>query len=153
MSLLFAKKRFNIFNSKYTLFYFLMVVLIQISTVNASDEIKTLALSSLGDFEVKLSKVQRVESLKGQSLIGKVDYMPGENYSVAFPFDVQRISYVIKNGNLVSKGDTVATVEGYDVHHFIDEYESAKVLLAIQEKHYKTNKAYFENKTIKSYNV
>jgi len=150
MPLLFTKKLPNIINIQYTLFYFLIVVLIQISTANAYDNLRVVELSSLGSFNTTFSEVKKVELIKGQSLIGEVDYMPGENYSVAFPFDVQRISYLVKNGNTISKGDTVANVEGYDVHHFIDGYKSAKTLLEIQEKHFQTNMQYFENKTIKS---
>jgi hypothetical protein len=150
MTLLFFKKLPNINTRKYTLFYFLIVTLIQISTVNASDKLKMIEFSSLGAFEARYSEVEKVEKMKGQSLLGEVGYMPGENFSVTFPFDVQRIKYLVKNGSLVKQGDTVAFVEGYDVHHFIDEYESSKTLLDIQEKHFQTNKQYFENKTIKS---
>ena len=122
----------------------------QISTVNAADSLRMIALSSLGNFDASFSEVKKVELLKGQSLIGEIGYMAGENYSVTFPFDVQRITYRVKNGSEVNKGDTIALVEGYDVHHFIDEYETTKVLLEIQEMHFQTNKQYFENKTIKS---
>ena len=135
---------------QYTLFYLLLVVLIQISTVKASDDLRMIELSSLGAFEASFSEIEKVDEMKGQSLIGEVSYMPGENFSVKFPFDVQQINYLVKNGSTVKKGDTVAFVDGYDVHHFIDEYESSKTLLAIQEKHFQTNKLYFENNTIQS---
>lgn len=134
---------------QYTLFYFLIVVLIQIPTANANQNIKTIKLSTLGGFKANFSEVKTVRSIKAQSLIGEISYMPGENYSVTFPFDVQRANYLVKNGSFVSQGDTIAIVEGYDVHHFIDEYESAKVLLEIQKKHFQTNKQYFENRSIK----
>jgi len=150
MLLLFTKKLHNITNIQYTLFYFLLVILIQVSTVNAADNLRMVELSSLGSFSTTFSAVEKVKFVKGQSIIGAVDYMPGDNYSVVFPFDVQRINYIVKNGSLVSKGDIVAHVEGYDVHHFIDAYKSAKVLLEIQQKHFQTNKQFFENKTIKS---
>lgn len=150
MPLLFIKKLTRITKCQYTLFYFLIIVLIKISPVNAANGIRTIKLSSLGSFEASYSDIQKVELMKGQRLIGEVAYMPGDNYSVTFPFDVQRISYLVKNGSEVSKGDTIALVEGYDVHHFIDEYESAKILLEIQEKHFEINKQYSESKTIKS---
>jgi hypothetical protein len=150
MSLLFIRKSPRSTKFKYTIFYFLIVALMQISTVNAADTLRMIALSSLGNFDASFSEVKKVELLKGQSLIGEIGYMAGENYSVTFPFDVQRITYRVKNGSEVNKGDTIALVEGYDVHHFIDEYKTTKVLLEIQEMHFKTNKQYFENKTIKS---
>ena len=150
MPLLFIRKSPTSTKLKYTLFYFLIVALMQITTVNAADTLRIIALSSLGNFDANFSDVQKVELLNGQSLIGEIGYMAGENYSVTLPFDVQRITYRVKNGSEVNKGDTIALVEGYDVHHFIDEYETTKVLLEIQEMHFKTNKQYFENKTIKS---
>jgi hypothetical protein len=127
-----------------------MVILIQISPVNAADTIRQVDLSSLGSFEASFSDVKKVELMNGQSLIGEASYMAGENFSVTLPFDVQRIHYLVKNGSAVNEGDIVALVEGYDVHHFIDQYESTKVLLDIQKMHFETNKKYFENKTIKS---
>jgi hypothetical protein len=150
MPLFFIRKSPRSTKCKYTLFYFLIAVLMQISTVSAADTVRMIALSSLGNFDASFSKVKRVELLKGQSLIGEIGYMAGENYSVSFPFDVQRIIYRVTNGSEVNKGDTIALVEGYDVHHFIDEYETTKALLEIQEMHFQTNKQYFENKTIKS---
>jgi hypothetical protein len=150
MTLLFYKKSPKINACQYSLFYFLIIVLIQISTVNAFDDLKVIELSSLGAFEAHFSEVEQVKEMKGQHLIGEVSYMPGENFSVSFPFNVQRINYLMKNGSLVKQGDTVAFVEGYDVHHFIDEYKSSKILLEIQERHFQTNKLYFENKTLRS---
>lgn len=150
MPLRFITKSPSSTKCQYTLFYFLISVLIQISTVNAADNLNMIKLSSLGDFEASFSDVKKVELMTGQRLIGEVGYLPGDNYSVTFPFDVQRISYLVKNGSEVNKGDTIALVEGYDVHHFIDEYESAKILLEIQEKHFQINKQYSQSKTINS---
>ena len=150
MPLLFIKKSPINIKCKYTLFYFLMVILIQISSVNAADTVRQVDLASLGSFEASFAEVKKVTFMNGQSLIGETRYMAGDNFSVTLPFDVQRIHYLVKNGSAVKQGDIVALVEGYDVHHFIDQYESTKVLLKIQEMHFETNKSYFENKTIKS---
>jgi len=150
MSLLFVKKRSKFIKLQYTLFFFLIVVLIQTSTVKASDDITTVDISSLGSFEASFLAVKKVGFMKGQHLIGQVAYMPGENYSVTLPFDAQRISYYVKNGSLVNQGDTIALVEGYDVHHFIDASKSAITLLKIQEEHYQRNKLYFKRNIITS---
>lgn len=150
MPLLFIRKSPRSTKFKYTIFYFLIVSLMQITTINSADTIRMIELSSLGNFDANFSDVQKVEVLNGQSLIGEIGYMAGENYSVILPFDVQRITYRVKNCSEVNKGDTIVLVEGYDVDHFIDEYETTKVLLKIQEMHFKTNKQYFENNTIQS---
>lgn len=150
MPLLFIRKSPKHTKFKYTLLSLLAFVLIQLSVANATDTLRMIDLSSLGSFKADFSTVEKVEYMKGQSLIGEISYMTGDNYSVLLPFDVQRISYQVKNGSYVNKGDTIAVVEGYDVHHFIDQYHSTKKLLDVQEMHFQTNKKYFENKTIKS---
>ena len=150
MPLLFIKKSSIRIKCKVMLLNLLTLTFFAISTVNANDYLSMIELSSLGDFEADFSEVKTVTYMKSQSLIGEVSYISGENYSVIFPFDVQRISYQVNNGSNVNKGDTIALVQGYDVHHFIDEYYSTKALLKIQEAHFQTNKQYFENKTIKS---
>ena len=148
MPLLFIKKSTINNKCKYRLIYFLLVCLIQISVVNAADRIRRIDLSTLGDFDTRFAEVKKIESLKKQSLLGKVSYIAGDNFSVKLPFDAQQIQYQVSNGSKVNKGDTVALVKGFDVHHFIDQYRSTKVLLEIQELHYNTNKKYFEKKVI-----
>lgn len=150
MPLHFIKKSSIKTKYKYLIFYFLLSALIQLSTANAVGNTKVIKLASLGDFEKIFSEIKKVKLMKGQPLIGKVSYMPGEAYSVTLPFDVQRVSFKVKNGSEVKQGDIIALVEGYDVHHFIDEYKIKKALLHIQEMHFNTNKKYFESKTIKS---
>jgi len=150
MSLLFIKKSSINIKCKAMLRHLFTLTFFAISTVNAANSLGNIELASLGDFEVKFSEVQQVNEMKSQSLIGEVSYHSGENYSVTFPFDVQRISYQVKNGHRVKKGDVIAQLQGYEVHHFLDEYHSTKALLETQETHFQTNKRYFKDKTIQS---
>jgi len=64
---------------KYSLFCFLFCIFIKISTVSAADNIRAIELSLLGSFDVNFSEVNKVNLMKGQSLIGEVGYMSGEN--------------------------------------------------------------------------
>ena len=150
MPFLLLKKTPKVFTYNYVIFYLFFIALCQIPSVFAFDKDEIIGLSVLGDFELKFSTIEKETFIVGQNLIGEVTYRPGENYSVVLPFDVQKVTYHIKNGSYVELGDTIATVEGYDVHHFLDEFESAKIIQEASENHYKTNKVYFENKTIKS---
>ena len=150
MPFLQLKKTPNVFTNNFVLLTLFFIALCQIPSVFAFEKKEIIELSVLGYFEIKFSTIEK-ETLKvGQNLIGEVTYKPGENYSVVLPFDVQKVTYHIKNGSYVELGATIATVEGYDVHHFLDEFESAKIILQASENHFQTNKAYFENKTIKS---
>lgn len=150
MTLPFRKKTITNDATQYTLFWFLLVVLIQVSAVNAGVHLKMIKLSSLGAFETQFSKIEKVNKMKGQNLIGDVSYMPGKNFSVRLPFDTQQVNYLVTNGSQVKQGQKVAMVEGYDVHHFIESYNSSKALLEIQAHHFQRNKLYFEKKTIRS---
>jgi hypothetical protein len=150
MSLLPLKNTLNINIKKYAIFYIFLIALIQTPLVFAFEQNRIISLSELGDFDVTFSTIEKKSFIVGQNLLGEVTYKAGENYSVVLPFDVQKVTYHIVNGSNVNKGDTIATVEGFDVHHFIDEFKSAKQILEVSENHYKTNKVYFENKAIKS---
>ncbi|KGJ87559.1 RND family efflux transporter [Colwellia psychrerythraea] len=150
MPLLPRKKTLNDFSINFAILTLFFIALCKIPTVFAIEIKENIALSALGDFEIKFSKIEKESLIVGQNLIGEVTYKVGENYSVLLPFDIQKITYRIKNGNYVELGDTIATVEGYDAHHFIDEYQSAKIILEASENHFQMNKVYFENKTIQS---
>jgi hypothetical protein len=150
MPLLPLKNTLNINIKKYAIFYILFIALIQTPFVFAFEQNRIISLSELGDFDVTFSSIEKESFIVGQNLVGEVTYKSGENYSVVLPFDVQKVTYHIINGSYVNNGDTIATVEGFDVHHFIDEFTSAKQILKVSENHYKTNEVFFENKTIKS---
>jgi hypothetical protein len=150
MPFLLLKKTPNFFTNNFVIFCLFFITLCQIPSVFAFEKKETIELSVLGDFEISFSTIEKETFIVGQNLIGEVSYKSGENYSVVLPFDVQKVTYHIKNGSYVKQGETIATVEGYDVHHFLDEFESVKIILEASENHFQTNKAYFENKTIKS---
>ncbi|MBA6342967.1 hypothetical protein H4J59_18425 [Colwellia sp. MB02u-10] len=150
MSLLLVKEIPKILSCKYALFYLCFIVLFQMSSAFAFEKSQVVELSSLGAFELKFSTVKKANLMVGQNLIGEVSYKPGENYAVVLPFDVQKVIYHAENGRYVNQGETIASVEGFDVHHYIDAFESAKKILEISASHFETNKQYFDNKTLKT---
>lgn len=134
----------------YTLFFFLVVVLSQTIFVCAAQAVEQLKINQLGGFEVKFAAVKPALFVKEQNLIGEVNHKPGDSFSVHFPFDVQRVHYLVNNGDTVNAGDVIATVEGIDVHHFIESYLLAKKLLSIAQVHFDNNKQHFKDKIIRS---
>ncbi|GAA5137444.1 MULTISPECIES: hypothetical protein [Thalassotalea] len=125
-------------------------LLLSVHNVKANENIPTVSLSSLGDFQTEFTTIEPANFLNGQSLTGKVTFRTGENYSVSLPFGIQKISYLVKNGSTVGRGEKIAKIEGYEVHHFLDEYESVKAIFSASELHYLTNKRHFNDKTLKS---
>ena len=138
------------FTKQYTLFFLIVINLIQTSMAFSYDKVENIPLSKLGKFETTFSEIKNIDFIEGQPVIAEVNIKTGENYSVNFPFNVQQIRYHIKNGELINKGDTIATVEGYDVHHFIDTYKSTQKILEISKNHYQTNQVYFNKKSIQN---
>ncbi|XQW86582.1 hypothetical protein ACOYR1_07625 [Thalassotalea piscium] len=146
-----TKLVFIFISTAQTIFFSLFILsLFLIHNARAFEQPLQIPLSSLGDFHIEFTKIESSDYLEKQSVIGQVTYLTGENYSVLLPFDIQKISYTLHNGSQVNKGDIIAKVDGYDVHHFFDEYESAKAIFEASKHHYLTNKRYFNNKTIKS---
>lgn len=138
------------FNRQFILFSLSIIALLQTSMAFSFAPIDNIALSTLGGFDAKFSTIEKVNSIEGQQAIGEVNIKSGENYSINLPFNVQRIHYHVKNGSLIKKGATVASVEGYEVAHFFEEYTLAKKLLAVSENNFQANKKYAENNIIKN---
>ena len=150
MLLNFTKKMRLFLRIQYTLFFFSTVALLTFNPVFASQNLAPVGLSSLSGFDVEFAPIQKTEFINGQSLIGEVNFKPGVNYTVLFAFDVQQVRYLYANGSMVEKGATIASVEGSDVHHFLDAYQSAKDMLAIAKSHYDINQQHLKNKIIRS---
>ncbi len=144
-----SKKRKNQ-SRQNTLFTILVFILSQISVVYAGEIKNTISLEALGKFEINYATAKTASSMQGQDLLGKVTFKAGNDFSVLLPFNIQKINFEVTNGSFVEQGDIVATVEGYDVHHFLDEFSAAKTLFEWSQKHYQLNKNYFQNKTISS---
>lgn len=148
LNIIFGIKLFKV--SKTIAFLFLLPIFFVVNIVNAFDELPLIEINSLGDFQKEFSVVAPERELHGQALTGQVTYRKGENYSVSLPFGIQKISYLVKNGHSIKKGEIIAKIEGYEVHHFLDEYQSVQAVFEASKQHYLTNRSHFNNKTLKS---
>jgi len=136
--------------TQYTLFFLSALALLTFNPVFASQNLAPVDLSSLSGFDVEFAPIKKTEFINGQSLIGEVNFKPGGNYTVMFAFDVQQVHYLYPNGSMVEKGAAIASVEGSDVHHFLNAYQSAKDMFAIAKSHYDINQQNLKNKIIRS---
>ncbi|KTF18366.1 hypothetical protein [Pseudoalteromonas sp. H105] len=132
------------------LFLFCCAYSMLCNPVLAMQRLAPVSQASLNGFDVEFASIKKTQFIVGQSLIGDVNFKPLENYTVPFAFDVQQVNYFYANGSLVEKGATIAHVEGSDVHHFLDAYQSAKDMLAITKSHYDINQQHLKNKIIRS---
>lgn len=57
---------------------------------------------------------------------------------------------MVANGESVEKGDVIATINGVDVHHFIDEMAAAKTIYLNSKKYFQATKGSADTSTYKS---
>lgn len=109
---------------------------------------KTVAYAALGSFKVEATKIHAVSSIAGHKLLASVSEKTGTNFSMFLPFAVQQINYLVANGQYIEKNQMIAYLKGFDVHHFLDEYEAAKQLFLYAEQQYKSSKNLFAKKAL-----
>jgi hypothetical protein len=122
-----------------------LLLLIPIKTVSAT----RLNLADLGQYNFTYDKVETVDHVAGNHVLSQVTEKKGENFSVFLPFSVQQVNYMVANGQNITKNQPIAYLTGYDVHHFLDEFEAAKQLFNSAEQQYKSSKHLYENKALK----
>ncbi|NQY86225.1 MAG: hypothetical protein HRT51_00535 [Colwellia sp.] len=114
---------------------------------------KSLALNinidELGKYKLNFEQISSVTTVSSNALIAQVTEKSGANFSVFLPFDVQQVNTLVTNGQLVAKNQKIAYLNGYDVHHFLDEFEAAKQLFTIAEKQYQSSSALYASKALK----
>jgi len=133
---------------KTTLNYIIAILLIAfISNKNALAI--TLNISELGLYDFNYKNITKVEHVSGSNLLATTSEKVGANYSVFLPFSVQQIQYLVVNGERVVKDQKVAILTGYDVHHFLDEFEAAQALFNNANKQYQSSLRLYKKKALK----
>lgn len=112
------------------------------------ETIQAVAYLALGDFQLDTTSVDSVSSISGHKLLASVSEKPGSNFSMFLPFGVQQINYVVNNGSYVEENQSIAYLKGFDVHHFLDEYEAAKELFTSAQQQYKSSKRLYARKAL-----
>lgn len=106
--------------------------------------------SSLGKFTTNYSQITQVDKLNSNQVIGNVVVKPGANYKVSLPIDIQQLTYYKQNGTLVKQSDVIAKLSGFDVHHFIDEMETAKSIFNDSKKYFEATRSAADSRTFKT---
>ncbi|MBL4822085.1 MAG: HlyD family efflux transporter periplasmic adaptor subunit [Colwellia sp.] len=106
-------------------------------------------INELGKYKLNFEQISSVTTVSSNALMAQVTEKSGANFSVFLPFDVQQVNTLVTNGQLVAKHQKIAYLNGYDVHHFLDEFEAAKQLFTIAEKQYQSSSALYASKALK----
>jgi len=109
----------------------------------------SVAFAALGEYQIDTAPVQAVSRILGHSLLASVSEKSGSNFSMFLPFGVQQINYIVANGSYIEENQAVAYLNGFDVHHFLDEYEAARELFLNAQQQYKSSKILFTQKALK----
>ncbi len=125
-------------------------LLLSILPITGAAQQHTIELSSMGKFSLNFTSIERAQKITGNRVTGVVTNKPGASYQVNFPFEIQQIMFSGTNGQEVKKGDVVAEISGFDVHHFLDELEAAKTMFVTSKKHYMATKGSADDRTLKS---
>jgi hypothetical protein len=110
----------------------------------------SIELNRLGKFNIEFSPLQAAQIIEGTSVVGRVEHKLGASYQVTLPFDVQQRLFAVNNGQHVKKGEVIVTIDGIDVHHYVDEFEAAKTIYLNNKKHFQAIKNSADNRTLKS---
>ena len=114
------------------------------STVSAT----TLDINKLGQYDIVYRSVNKIDYVFGNHVLAKVTEKKGANFSVFLPFSVQQVIYLVANGEQVTKNQKIAYLKGYDVHHFLDEFDVSQKLFYQAKSQYNSSKQLFKNKAL-----
>lgn len=108
----------------------------------------TLNIEELGQYDFSYHKVEKVKHVSGSHALAQVVEKQGSNFSVFLPFSVQQVNYLVANGNKVLKNQSIAYLKGYDVHHFLDEFDVSQQLYLQAKAQYESSKRLFKSKAL-----
>lgn len=143
--------------SNFTLGCFLLINTLSVTTlsrafafeIKVDKTVQTMAYSKLGDFQLDTATINSVSSISGHNLLASVSEKVGSNFSMFLPFGVQQINYIVDNGSYIEENQAISYLNGFDVHHFLDEYAAAKQLFLNAKQQYKSSKSLFARKALK----
>ncbi len=114
-------------------------------SLNAQESLK---IEDLGQLNLKYSSVEQVDSLALRPIKALVTHKTGEAFQLVAPFEPQRHEFLVKNGEQVKQDTAVMSLSGSEVHHFMEQFESAKALYNLAKSRYDLNKKLFKQKSI-----
>ena len=128
-------------NFKHILF------LLSASTLSLNAQ-ELLKIEDLGQLNLKYSSVVQVDSLALRPIKALVSHKTGEAFQLVAPFEPQRHEFLVNNGQMVEQGTAVMSLSGSEVHHFMEQFESAKSLYNLAKNRYDLNRKLFKQKSI-----
>ena len=120
------------------------VVVVNAETVNTQE----ISLDSLGSLQLTFEKLVSVSHIPSEKMLAKVRIKRGEAYILTTPTNVQQLSYLVNNGEELTKGQPFAVLRGPEVHHFLSELDTTKSLFKLSKQRFVNSKKLFEKNLI-----
>lgn len=109
---------------------------------------ESLTISSLGNLDLSYVQPQKVASYEGSPLPAQVEILPGNDYWISTPENIQQISFLVGQGQLVTKGQAIVKLTGPEVFHYLAQVEAASSLYQLAKSRYERNKPLLNNGSI-----
>lgn len=109
---------------------------------------ESLALAALGNLELSYTQPQKVASYEGSPLPAQVDRLPGNDYWVSTPENIQQVTFLVGQGQIVTKGQEIVRLTGPEVFHYLAQFEATSSLYQLAKQRYDRNKPLLKNGSI-----
>ena len=107
-----------------------------------------LSLETLGKLALSYVQPQKVASYEGSALPAQVARLPGNDYWVSTPENIQQVTFLVGQGQPVTQGQAIARLTGPEVFHFLAQVEAASSLYQLAKQRYDRNRPLLKNGSI-----
>jgi hypothetical protein len=111
---------------------------------------ETISLSELGHLDVSYMSPKKVASYEGSPLPAQIARLPGNDYWVMTPENIQQVTFLVGQGQVVTKDQAIVRLTGPEVFHFLAQIEAAKSLYDLAKQRYDRNLPLLKNGSIGS---
>lgn len=109
---------------------------------------ESIDIKSLGNIQLSYAQPQKVASYEGSALPAHISMLPGSEYWVSTPENIQQVSFLVTQGQMVTKGQAIVRLTGPEVFHYLAQVEAASNLYQLANTRYERNKSLFKNGSI-----
>ena len=109
---------------------------------------ESIDIKSLGNIQLRYAQPQKVASYEGSALPAHISMLPGSEYWVSTPENIQQVSFLVTQGQMVTKGQAIVRLTGPEVFHYLAQVEAASNLYQLANTRYERNKSLFKNGSI-----
>ncbi|MBB1440315.1 membrane fusion-like protein [Shewanella sp. SG41-4] len=119
-----------------------------IASIFSLAQAESIDIKSLGNIQLSYAQPQKVASYEGSALPAQISMLPGSEYWVSTPENIQQVSFLVTQGQMVSKGQAIVRLTGPEVFHYLAQVEAASNLYQLANTRYERNKSLFKNGSI-----